>query len=217
MLYVVMLVTLTTGLIHHIKVGKIYTSLINFGIALCIDQVKSLPVHFVIYWIVIRRCNKYDVPNFEVWDDDIILLGGSELSLFQWMRFQVRSFLENYYINKLILVMTLILCGVIFTELAIQDQLDNPAHPLNKMKSTFTWINIFLITFFVLEITMKLFGYFMIFLSEFINVFDSIVVLISFAFLFNSSEVKFLGLLRILRLIKVMTEMKRVADANKAK
>jgi hypothetical protein len=119
MLYVVMLVTLTTGLIHHIKVGKIYTSLINFGIALCIDQVKSLPVHFVIYWIVIRRCNKYDVPNFEVWDDDIILLGGSELSLFQWMRFQVRSFLENYYINKLILVMTLILCGVIFTELAI--------------------------------------------------------------------------------------------------
>ena len=85
------------------------------------------------------------------------------------------------------------------------------------MKSTFKWINIFLITFFVLEITMKLFGYFMIFLCEFINVFDSIVVLISFAFLFNSSEVKFLGLLRILRLIKVMTEMKRVADANKAK
>lgn len=37
MLYVVMLVTLTTGLIHHVKVGKIYTSLINFGIALCID------------------------------------------------------------------------------------------------------------------------------------------------------------------------------------
>jgi hypothetical protein len=87
MLYVVMIVTLTTGLIHHIKVGKIYTSLINFGIALCIDQVKSLPVHFVIYWIVIRRCNKFDAPNFEVWEDDIILQGGAELSLFQWMRF----------------------------------------------------------------------------------------------------------------------------------
>lgn len=129
----------------------------------------------------------------------------------------MRNFLENYYINKLILVMTLILCGVIFTELAIQDQLDDPTHALSKTKNTFAWINIFLITFFVLEITMKLFGYFMIFLSEFINVFDSVVVLISFAFLFGSSEVKFLGLLRILRLIKVMTEMKRVADANKAK
>lgn len=86
MLYVVMLVTLTTGLIHHIKGGKIYTSLINFGIALFIDQVKSLPVQFVIYWIVIRRCNKFDTPNFEVWDDDVILQGGVELSLFQWMR-----------------------------------------------------------------------------------------------------------------------------------
>ena len=81
----------------------------------------------------------------------------------------------------------------------------------------FKWINIILITFFVIEITLKLFGQFMTFLGEFINVFDAIVVLISFAFLFNSTEVKFLGLLRILRLIKVMTEMKRVADAKKLK
>jgi hypothetical protein len=42
------------------------------------------------------------------------------------MRLQVRNFLENYYINKLILIMTLILCGVIFSELALQDYLDNP-------------------------------------------------------------------------------------------
>ena len=133
MLYVIMLVTLTTGLIHHIKVGKIYTSLINFGIGLCIDQVKSLPVQFVIYWVIIRRCNKFDSPNFEVWDDESILQGGVELSLFQWMRLQVRNFLDNYYINKLILVMTLFLCAVIFTELAIQEYLDNPEHPLHSL------------------------------------------------------------------------------------
>lgn len=69
----------------------------------------------------------------------------------------------------------------------------------------------------MIEIALKLFGFFITFLKEFINVFDSIVVLISFAFLFGDSDVQFLGLLRILRLIKVMTEMKRVADAKKAK
>ena len=133
------------------------------------------------------------------------------------MRLQVRNFLDNYYINKLILVMTLFLCAVIFTELAIQEYLDDPTNPISRLSGTFKAINYFLITFFVIEIALKLFGFFIAFLREFINVFDSIVVLISFAFLFGDSDVQFLGLLRILRLIKVMTEMKRVADAKKAK
>ena len=69
--------------------------------------------------MVIRRCGKFENQNFEVWDDDVILLGGSEHSLFQFMRLQVRNFLENFYIGKLILIMTLVLCVVIFTELAL--------------------------------------------------------------------------------------------------
>ena len=134
------------------------------------------------------------------------------------MRLQVRNFLDNYYINKLILVMTLFLCAVIFTELALQEYLDEPSRPIWKnLSEVFNALNYFLITFFVIEIALKLFGFFIAFLREFINVFDSIVVLISFAFLFGDSDVQFLGLLRILRLIKVMTEMKRVADAKKAK
>ena len=72
-------------------------------------------------------------------------------------------------------------------------------------------------TFFVIEIILKLFAYGYVFLTEFINVFDSTVVLISYVFLVLDLKVKFISLLRILRLIKVMTEMKRVADAKKAK
>lgn len=64
---------------------------------------------------------------------------------------------------------------------------------------------------------LKLFGYAHIFLMEIINVFDSIVVIISFVFQVIGADMKFVGLLRILRLIKVITEMKRVADAKKAK
>lgn len=73
LLFLSMTTTLTTGLIHHIKFGKIYTSLTNLGIALVIDQFKSLPVQALIYWVVIRRCGKFENMNFEIWDDDVIL------------------------------------------------------------------------------------------------------------------------------------------------
>jgi hypothetical protein len=78
--------------------------------------------------------------------------------------------------------MTLILCVVIFTELALQEFLDNPDGRGKPVKYIFYVINYFLLSFFVIEICLKLFGYFLDFLCEFINVFDSIVVIISFVF-----------------------------------
>ena len=70
-------------------------------------------------------------------------------------------------------------------------------------------INYFLLTFFVIEILLKVFADTYGFMSEFINVFDSIVVFISFGFQIANVDVSFVGLLRILRLIKVITEMKK--------
>ena len=78
--------------------------------------------------------------------------------------------------------MTLILCFVIFSELALQDYLEDPDGKGEFAKRIFYVINYFLLSFFVIEIGLKLFGYASEFLSEFINVFDSIVVIISFVF-----------------------------------
>jgi hypothetical protein len=131
---------------------------------------------------VIRRFGKLEQLNFEVWDDDVILAGGAELSLFQFMRQTVRQFLENKYIAKLILTMTIFLCIVIFSELSISDLLVNDEDEKSNLGWIYYYINYFLLTFFVIEIMLKLFGYAHIFLMEFINVFDSIVVIISFVF-----------------------------------
>jgi hypothetical protein len=133
------------------------------------------------------------------------------------MRHSVRQFLENKYIAKLILTMTIFLCLVIFSELSISDLLVNEEDEKSYLGWIYYYINYFLLTFFVIEIMLKLFGYAHIFLMEIINVFDSIVVIISFVFQVIGADMKFVGLLRILRLIKVITEMKRVADAKKAK
>jgi hypothetical protein len=88
--YLTMIAILTTGLISQLQEGKPLTCLIEFGIAIVIDQVKQIPCQAIIYWVVIRRFGKLEQQNFEVWDDDVILAGGTELSLFQFMRQSVR-------------------------------------------------------------------------------------------------------------------------------
>lgn len=98
------------------------------------------------------------------------------------MRQSVRQFLENKYIAKLILTMTIFLCLVIFSELSISDYLVKEDDEKSYLGWIYYYINYFLLTFFVIEIMLKLFGYAHIFLMEFINVFDSIVVIISFVF-----------------------------------
>jgi hypothetical protein len=178
-----------------------------------------VPIQFIIWWIVIRRCGKLEIVEFTEWDDDQILFGGTDLSLFQFMRASVKKFLENKHIEKLILVMTLFLCGVIFTELSMpEDILSDPeTKDYTELGYIFFLINYALLTFFIIEICLKLFVYGHLFLMEFINVFDSLVVIISFVFYVLNLKVNFVGILRVMRLIKVITEMKRVADIKKAK
>ena len=72
-----------------------------------------------------------------------------------------------------------------------------------------------MLTFFILEIILKLFAYGFNFLKEFINTFDSIIVIISYVFLLLELRLPILGLLRTLRLLKVIASMKKIQDIKK--
>ena len=50
--------------------------------------------------------------------------------------------------------MTILLCVVIFTELAIEEQIN--ANP--EIEVVFYWLNLFMLTFFIAEIVFKLFA-----------------------------------------------------------
>jgi len=80
--------------------------------------------------------------------------------------------------------MTLFLCVVIFSEMAMPNNFDTDGvtGKKNTLGLTYYLINYFLLSFFVVEIALKLFADGLGFVSEFINVFDSIVVLVSFVF-----------------------------------
>ena len=122
-MYVFMLSACIIAIVYQLKYGKPNSVWVELGIALVIDQVKSIPCQFVIYWVVIRRLGFFHITEgFNgKWDDLAIIDGGSDLSLFALCRFKVRSFVENRIVDTTILVMTVILCVVIFTELALQD------------------------------------------------------------------------------------------------
>jgi hypothetical protein len=64
-----------------VELGKPLTTIIEFAIAIVIDQAKFVPVQTVIWWTVIRRCGYHDPGEFEVWDDNEIFQGGIEPSL----------------------------------------------------------------------------------------------------------------------------------------
>lgn len=134
------------------------------------------------------------------WDDQHIHEGGVEMSLMNKMRTSVRRFVEIPIVDKSVLGMTILLCVVIFAELAMEEQIGN-----NKMlKQIFEELNFLMLTFFMVEIVLKLFALGFSFLMSFINTFDSIIVIISYVFLLLNVRLPILGLLRTLRLLKVI-------------
>lgn len=72
-----------------------------------------------------------------------------------------------------------------------------------------------MLTFFINEIILKLFAYGFVFLKDFISTFDSIIVIISYVFLLLDVKWPILGLLRTLRLLKVLASMKKIQDIKR--
>jgi voltage-gated sodium channel len=116
-------------------------------------------------------------------------------------------------ISQLILAMTIFLCVCIFSELA----LDNIEQEYSVLSNFFYGLNFFLLTFFITEIVLKTFAYGFAFYSDFINCFDSSIVIVSYVMLILNLKLKVLGLLRVLRLIKVIVGMKKVVDEKRAR
>jgi hypothetical protein len=127
------------------------------------------------------------------------------------IRKKVADFLEHKFIANLILGMTIFLCIVIFSELALDSTIEDTVW----LAGLYYFLNFFLLTFFVVEIVTKSFAYGIYFYYEFINCFDTIIVLVSYVMLILNLKMKILGLLRVLRLIKVISGMKKVVDEKR--
>lgn len=209
--YLTVILIVAIGLNYQLSYGKPQTIAVQFAIAFAIDQAKSFPCQLFIYWLFIRRLGFAENVHFEVWDDEVIAEADVNMSLLFFLRKTVADFLEHRIVSRFILGMVICLCVVIFSELAIAQQ--EAQYPV--ISQIYYVINFILLSFFMLEIVVKLFAYGHIFLYEFTNVFDSCIVIISFIMQVMNLKAKEVSILRVLRLIKVIIEMKKVADRKK--
>lgn len=209
--YMIVILAIVVGLTYSIKFGHPLTIMVEFFVAWAFDQLKSVPIQFAIYWVVIRRFGYYENVNLIQWDDETIAEKGPDMSLLYLMRKKVADFLEQQRVVNFILGMVILLCVVIFSELALSQQIDS----ISALSDMYDIINYIMLTFFVTEIIVKIFAYGHLFLIEFINVFDSTIVIVSYVMLILRLKAKILGILRVLRLIKVIINLKRVADEKR--
>lgn len=207
-IYLMMLGYCCISIIYQSSIGKPKSMAVEWVLVLVFDQLKTVPCQYLIYWVVIRRFGRLPISEgFEgVWDDQYIHDNGSEMSLMNVCRTKVLNFVEIKAVENSILGMTIVLCVVIFAELALEAQInDNPV-----LKDIFKYLNFSMLTFFIVEIVLKLFALGFKFLQEFINTFDSIIVITSYVFLLLDLRLPILGLLRTLRLLKVIASMKKI-------
>jgi hypothetical protein len=117
--YIFVIIALVIGITYSVTYGRPYSIMVEFFIAWAIDQAKSFPVQLFIYWVIIRRCGKYENVDLVVWDDEAIAQRGPDIGLLYLMRKTVAEFLEQQRVINFILGMVIILCVVIFSELAL--------------------------------------------------------------------------------------------------
>lgn len=209
--YLFVILAFVIGITYSITYGRPKTVLVEFLVAWALDQAKNLPIQFCIYWVVVRRLGYYENVNLVEWDDEAVAERGPDVSLLFLLRRTVADFLEKPRVVNFILGMVILLCVVIFSELALAQQIDQ----IEELAQLYYIINYIMLTFFVTEILVKIFAYGHLFVLEFINVFDSTIVIVSYIMLILNLKAKILGILRVLRLIKVIINLKRVADEKR--
>ena len=127
LLYICVIFVCCMGVVYQSFYGKPYSLLLEWGLVLIFDQVKFIPSQVFIYWVVIRRLGMITVSEgFNgKWDDQFIHDGGAEPSLMNILRTKVKRFVEIRAVERSILGMTILLCVVIFAELALEPQIES--------------------------------------------------------------------------------------------
>ena len=63
------------GILYQVLYGNIYVILVEAGMGLVADQVKSIVTQTIVYWVIIRRLGKFglsaEMKNGK-WDDEAI-------------------------------------------------------------------------------------------------------------------------------------------------
>ena len=197
-------------LIAAYKYGRPDTIWLEWGSALLIDQVKSLLVQPLIWWVVLRRCGKLP-GDFDVWRDEQVVPAINDDSFLMEIRRMTQSFFQTKPMAYGITGLVLFYAVFILVNLSVDPYIQNSDGALDF----FYYTDLVLLCIFVVEILLRFFAWTFEFLLDPWNFLDTVVVLVSFVFSIMRLEVKGIAILRLLRLVRVVIAMRRVSEGKK--
>lgn len=199
-----------TGFIDVYTFGRPFSVWTEFVIAFGFDQVKSIMLQPICWWMFVRRCGRA-AGNFEEWDDVQVSIGVNDVSLLAELQEGMVAILES----KQVTIFTIGL--VIFYSIFILVNLSVDPYLIYSQVLTdlFYYVDLIILCVFLLEILMRFFGYAFVYICDKWNIVDATVVIISFIFSVVGMSFKGVGVLRLLRLIRVIIVMRKVSQSKK--
>ena len=172
--------------------GQIF---LTFGFAFLVDQVKSILFLFLIWFCLIRRCG-FLAPN----ESEYLSIFEQEESPPNFIQ-KLREFLllviESKAFETTCLWILGIYCVLILAWLIISD------FQFIELDSILSRVDLLFLTWFLIEISLKLFAIGIRYLYDFWNLFDAIVVIAAFVTNVTGGKARGLAILRLFRFIVV--------------
>ena len=199
-----------TGFIDVYTFGRPATLWLEFAIAYGLDQAKSLVVQPILWWMFVRRCGRA-AGNFEVWDDVQVSIGVNDVSLLTELQEGMIAILESKPITYFTIGLVIFYSIFILVNLSVDPYLIYSQF----LTDFFFYTDLIILCFFILEILLRFFAYAFVYLCDTWNFVDATVVTISFVFSIVGLNFKGVGVLRLLRLIRVIIVMRKVSQSKK--
>ncbi|OMJ67417.1 hypothetical protein SteCoe_35440 [Stentor coeruleus] len=179
-------------------------------IAIVIDQAKSLLVQPLIWWLISRRCGLV-TGTFSSWKDEQVIAGINDDSFMTEIRSQFAHVLESRIFTYGVIGLVVFYACFILLNLSIDIYIQS----IPVAVDIFYYIDLCLLIIFVIEIVLRFIAWGFTYIFELWNLLDAAIVLTSFAFSVNHTQVKGIAVLRLLRLIRVIIVMRRVSESKK--
>lgn len=174
---------------------------ITFGIALAVDQGKSLLFHVCVWYFLLRRCGYLKVTEDEFVNERWLMERRDKL-LFN-MRRSCGKVMDSMYYKRFSIILLVVYAVFVLLVLSIYSQLSD-TYVLDVMDQVF-------ISIFLFEILCNVFVQSLGYYKDYFNVFDTIIVLVSFIMFFVGQNTKGLAVLRLLRLVRLVIVLRKVS------
>eukprot|EP00397_Hematodinium_sp_SG-2012_P003157 GEMP01003165.1.p1 GENE.GEMP01003165.1~~GEMP01003165.1.p1 ORF type:complete len:1002 (+),score=149.85 GEMP01003165.1:39-3008(+) len=219
MIFFTILIMLLGPLLKAIRLKKTESIVVTWMCALIIDQAKSFLVQPIIWWIVIRRCGNVE-PGIQEYNEEYLMQWDLQESLMTAIRRKTQATLQW---RPVAIFITHVLMGAYAIFVMLQLAFNVPAPPKQNpsplVVDVCKYIDLAFIILFILEVSVMTFAFGPKYLAVPWNLFDAFIIagtLLWWIYITNETGRKTgLGLLRVVRLIRMMMVVRRVSEGRK--